>query len=621
MKKTAVFLLTLCVLFTALLASCGKSTPTDVPQTGEFGPEDIPALDTEKTEIPAKPADGVNTLSVVCTEGTDGCWKIDGKTVTFTGLAADTVCTLSGEFDGNIVIDAGENAGLELELCGLTLWSDTDCPITVLSGDKVTLTAKKDTQNFIYDTRAAVTDEAAVKAAVYADCDLDVGGKGELTVISAENNGIHSKDDLEIKNLTLSVTCADNALKGNDSVTVSGGILTLAARTGDAIKTTSSDISSKGKQRGNVTLAGCRADIYAAGDGIDAVYDAEIGEDTVLNIYTDRYSPYAAAAAGGEEPFAPVPGQNEGAFPDGGMDFGGPGGREIPGGQGGFGGRGMPGGQSDFGGRGGTGNPGGQRGGPGGMTDGNTNKSDGSAKGIKAGNAVTVSGGNITIRAYDDAIHANRDTAPENGASPLGSVTVNGGTLSLYSDDDAIHADGVLTVNGGKVDIQNCYEGLEGDTVVIAGGDISVISRDDGVNATATSGTGIAVRGGTLYIYAGGDGMDANSRSSYQGILFAGGDVTVISTSGGNSSIDTEQGYEYTGGRVLALCPANGMGSESTRCRNFNSVATKTTMSLRSGETLSVSVNGKTEASVEMPCALSALVIYLGASGATFSAE
>ena len=124
-----------------------------------------------------------------------------------------------------------------------------------------------------------------------------------------------------------------------------------------------------------------------------------------------------------------------------------------------------------------------------------------------------------------------------------------------------------------------------------------------------------------IFYDAGGDGLDANSRSSYQGILFEGGDVIVISTSGGDSSIDTEQGYEYTGGRVLALCPSGGMGSESTKCRNFNSVATKTTMSLRSGETLSVSVNGKTEASVEMPCALSALVIYLGASGASFTTE
>ena len=43
----------------------------------------------------------------------------------------------------------------------------------------------------------------------------------------------------------------------------------------------------------SVTLTGCAADLYAACDGIDAAYDVEIGEDTVLNIYTDKYSPYS----------------------------------------------------------------------------------------------------------------------------------------------------------------------------------------------------------------------------------------------------------------------------------------------------------------------------------------
>lgn len=38
-----------------------------------------------------------------------------------------------------------------------------------------------------------------------------------------------------MKNLTLSVTCADNTLKGNDSVDVIGGVITLVAKSGDGI--------------------------------------------------------------------------------------------------------------------------------------------------------------------------------------------------------------------------------------------------------------------------------------------------------------------------------------------------------------------------------------------------
>lgn len=162
---------------------------------------------------------------------------------------------------------------------------------------------------------------------------------------------------------------------------------------------------------------------------------------------------------------------------------------------------------------------------------------------------------------------------------------------------------------------------MEGTFVRIDGGDVSIVSSDDGINATTTSGTGITFNDGKVYIYAGGDGIDSNSRTSYQGILFAGGEITVVSTSGGDSSIDTENGYTFSGGTVLALCPANGMGSEAMNCSGFASVGTKTTMSLSEGQTLSVKVGGEVKASVTMPCRLSALVVYLGSPNAAFATE
>ena len=155
----------------------------------------------------------------------------------------------------------------------------------------------------------------------------------------------------------------------------------------------------------------------------------------------------------------------------------------------------------------------------------------------------------------------------------------------------------------------------------MTGGEISIISSDDGINATTTSGTGIIFEGGKVYIYAGGDGIDSNSRTSYSGILFSGGEITVVSTSGGDSSIDTEQGYTYTGGMVLALCPANGMGNEAINCRNFSSFGTKNTMNLTQGQTLFVNIGSEVKTSVTMPCRLSALVIYLGSSDASFTTD
>ena len=57
---------------------------------------------------------------------------------------------------------------------------------------------------------------------------------------------------IKVKNLTLLVACIDNSLKGNDGVEIEGGNTTLIASGGDCIKTSNSDISEKGNQRGSV---------------------------------------------------------------------------------------------------------------------------------------------------------------------------------------------------------------------------------------------------------------------------------------------------------------------------------------------------------------------------------
>ncbi len=699
MKKLLSFIL-IFVLSLTMLASCGTNesnsagnpaggsanNPPSPPEQSQTTEDESAAesIDNEKTDIPSDLPENADTLAVSYVSGTDNCWTLSGKTLTFSGLTENTVCSVSGEFDGQIVIDAGDDYKFELELCGVTLYSGEQNPISIISGDKVTLTAKKGSKNYVYDTREEISsdDTTSVSSAIYSVCDLNLGGKGELIVISANNNGIHSKKDLDVKNLTLSVTCADNALKGNDSVDITGGVITLVAKSGDGIKTTDTDVSSKGNQRGTISISGGTVNVYAACDGIDAAYNAEISGDAVVNIYTDRYSPYSEDVESAETDARYIRATSNSykysvkyingddyKFVNATLS------KTVNGGRSNYyyysfekldgydsiqvfvySSSQEQGQEDDYtvktdtiswndsydtfaiesrGGRftynwtnyssadGWGGNAGGGfggQGGQGGMQDGNSEKGDHSTKGVKADNEVIISGGVITVKSYDDAIHANSDVTLENGETATGDVTISGGTLTLYSKDDGIHADGTLTVTDGTIDITGCYEGLEGLFVNVKGGDISIVSSDDGINATTTSGIGITFEGGKVYIYAGGDGVDSNSKTSYQGIVFSGGDIVIVSTSGGDSSIDTEQGYTYNGGNVLAICPANGMGNESTNCRNFSSVATKTTMNLTKGQTLTVSVNGEVASSVSMPSGLSALVIYLGSANASFSA-
>lgn len=100
-----------------------------------------------------------------------------------------------------------------------------------------------------------------------------------------------------------------------------------------------------------------------------------------------------------------------------------------------------------------------------------TSESSTSMKGLKAVSSLVISGGAFTIDAADDAVHSNAG------------MTVSGGTFAIATGDDAFHADETLTVTGGTIDISESYEGLEALHLDIQGGEISLVSRDDGLNA------------------------------------------------------------------------------------------------------------------------------------------
>lgn len=627
-------------------------------------------------------------IEVECISGTKNAYKLEGNTLTFTAVGERSVYSISGTFKGNIVIDTGDDYKFDLELHGLSLVSDSTNPIIVKSGDEVAIKAKKSTKNYIYDMRPAIDPEndALYPGAIYSLVDLEIGGKGELTVVSENNNGIQTKDDLQVKNLTLFVACIDNSLKGNDSVEIESANTTLIASGGDCIKTSNSGVSDKGNQRGTVSITGGTHTLYAACDGIDAAYNVTVDDETtVLNIYTDKYSNYSkevtvtssdtnyirftskdyyysvkyynsdtdfvwvnaeyhSKVSGGRNTYyyysypkmndyakqqffiyesADQLGQDEECLvasefltPNSGSDtFALTPTRDglyyewtnyttkIQ--DGGFGG-------------GPGGGPGG--GGPGGMGDGNSDKGDHSTKGIKAANEIVISNGTVNIKSYDDAVHANNDDALENGKTALGNVTIKGGSVTVYSNDDGLHADGALSITGGTVTITNAYEGIEGTTVDISGGYVSVHSKDDGINATTASGTAVSVSGGTLYIYCSGDGIDSNSRTSYQGIVFSGGRTVVITNSGGNSAIDSEQGYKYTGGSVVAIMPRGGMSNEATHCQNFSSVGKYTNIPISSGSYLVVGIDGET-ATIKMPASISAMLIVLGDTSPSVETE
>jgi hypothetical protein len=218
---------------------------------------------------------------------------------------------------------------------------------------------------------------------------------------------------------------------------------------------------------------------------------------------------------------------------------------------------------------------------PGGMQDGNTDKTSYSTKGIKCDNEINIIAGNITIKAYDDAIHATSNVTLENGELSLGNVNISGGTIVITSKDDGIHADSTLTINGGDITVTTAYEGFEGTVVEINGGNNNIYATDDGINA----GSAIKVNGGTsVILVASGDtdAIDANGTYTQTGGVVVSMNMAAQGTA---TALDTDGRATISGGTFLAF------GNLETTPTLSNVKSTTKSLSLNSG-TYELSYNG-----------------------------
>ena len=495
-----------------------------------------------------------------------------------------------------IYVNAPEKV-IVIELNGVTLENNTNSPIYVEDCDTVEISAKKGTTNNIKDTRTAyITDqEGQGKGAIFVNNgDLKLKGTGTLNITANYLNGIHGKDDVKVQKQTLNITAVNHGIRGNDSVTITSGTINISCG-GDGLHSENSDISSKGNQRGNVTVNGGSLTINSWSDAIQASYNAIIDQldDTVPTTFvakTNKYSSYSGETidtstsnfylkmnsttySNGAYTYAAYingnwyPATYKGTQSSGGQQ---------PGGFGGGGGNRSyyiyqlekPADATSF-----TlyrfqGNN---------VTtystetynaksdakafnsaydmvqisvnnktisfsswsnyaSGNTNSADVSAKGIKAENEIYIKKGTIDIKAYDDAIHANNDGIIENGSSPLGNIIISGGNTTVEASDDGIHADGSLTISDGEINVKSAYEGLEANVINISGGNSYVYATDDGVNATKGNATpSINISGGLL-------------------------DVEVP-TNGDTDGIDSNGSFTQSGGVVIVKGPGNAGGN------------------------------------------------------------
>ncbi|WP_314250405.1 carbohydrate-binding domain-containing protein [Abiotrophia defectiva] len=102
--------------------------------------------------------------------------------------------------------------------------------------------------------------------------------------------------------------------------------------------------------------------------------------------------------------------------------------------------------------------------------------------GFKAEGALDIEAATLTIEAGKDGLHAEHDETTERA-----NISLNPTQLSIAATEDGVDAGNELTIKGGTITVSQSEEGLEARVIRQLGGDVSIKSSDDGVNASAGS--------------------------------------------------------------------------------------------------------------------------------------
>lgn len=504
-------------------------------------------------------ADGSITLSPDGSKSTDASVRIDGQTVTITQAGTYQIAGTLG--DGALIVESGENAKITLVLGGVSIKNSTGAAIQISTADDVTIELAEGTTNVLQSGE---------------EVDIAVATESE----EASGGALQSKVDLKIKGkgsltvlgyLNNGIHCTkDLKIKnGNISVTALGhgikGKNSVTVSGGTVTVTSGKDgITSdetENEEKGFVTIEDGEIIITSAGDGVSA--------ETTLTVTGGVIS----IISGGGSANAQQKTDNMRGW----WDF----------------------------------------------DNSASDDNSVSCKGLKAGKALVISGGSITIDAQDDALHTDGD------------MTISGAECILSTGDDGAHAELSLTVLDGKITVLTSYEGLEANQITLAGGELDITASDDGINAnggsdgfsggfgggfggrrsdmnsqsgdmtppdnsnmqtppdgnapsgnpptmpgqdaadsTTTDDTTdkqpvLLITGGKITVNADGDGLDSNGDLRVEG-----GDITINGPSnGGNGALDigTENGGAgvIAGGTLIALgasSMAENFGSTSTQC-------------------------------------------------------
>lgn len=144
-----------------------------------------------------------------------------GKDLTIT---EEGIYLLSGTYENvTVVIDAAEDAKVQLVLDGLSVTNEDSPFIYVKSADKVFVTTTSSENNLEVTGSFLADGDTNLDAVIFSKSDLVLNGEGKLIISAAMGNAVSSKDDLKITGGSYVVTAESDGFEANEGLYIYDG--------------------------------------------------------------------------------------------------------------------------------------------------------------------------------------------------------------------------------------------------------------------------------------------------------------------------------------------------------------------------------------------------------------
>lgn len=384
---------------------------------------------------------------------------VNGGHITANHSSTKNICyVLSGTTTNGSFTVVGDKK-YEVKLNNVNITNPDSAALNLLSGKRAYIMLVEGTSNTLSDGTGG-----SQKGALYCKGKLLFNGSGKLSVTGNTNNAIHSADYIVFRkgNNIYANSTANHGIKANDGIFINGGIINVEV---------SAEAAKGINCESNIIVNGGRTTVITTGGGTydnddnEAKGAACIKADSAFTINAGELW-LKSTGSGGKG----INVDTEANFTGGNVYI---------------------------------------------VTEGGQYKSNNdtsSPKGIKADGNINISGGAIWVRTngYNGE-----------GIETKSTMNISGGEVAVYAYDDAINSKGDMTITGGYVYAQGKNnDGLDANgNIYIKGGLIYAIcsgSPEVAIDANTEGGKKLYLTGGTVVAVGGLENGSSLSQACYQ---------------------------------------------------------------------------------------------------------